>query len=159
MENSKEKTMSKTTKMGRPTKYKPEYCEKLIEHFNIPFYKTIIEEKMSASGAVKELKRQVPNDFPTLEGFCRKIGITPDTIQNWAKANDDFLRALKIAKGIQKEFLTTHGLSGAYNNNFAKFISVNLTDYIDKSEVKTENEHNVKGYGLAFDLTTKPEDL
>ena len=96
---------------------------------------------------------------PTLEGFARKIGVPPERLSRWAKDFEDFRQALNVAKGIQKEFLTTHGLSGAYNNNFAKFISVNLTDYIDKSEVKTENEHNVKGYGLAFDLSQKPEDV
>lgn len=149
----------KAKKIGRPTKYKPEYCQLLIEHFDIPFYKTIVEEKMSASGQVKELKRQVPNDFPTLEGFARKLGVVPDTLGNWSKENPEFLGAIKVAKGIQKEFLKVHGLNGGYVSSFAKFIAVNVTDLVDKSEVKTENDHNVKGYGLAFDLSQKPEDL
>lgn len=146
------------SKIGRPTKYKPEYCEQLVEHFNIPLYKTVKVEKMSASGAVKVLEEQRPNDFPTLESFCWKIGICTDTIADWCKKHEDFLRACKYAKGRQKDFLTIHGLSGGYVSNFAKFVSVNVTDYVDKSEVKTDNEHNVE-YSLGFDLSKTPEEL
>ena len=155
--------MSKKTKehakVGRPSKYKPEYCQKLIKYFDIPLYKTVIQQKMSASGIVKDLEVTVPNDFPTLEGFCWEIDIVPETISNWTKEFPEFFQACKKAKAMQKRFLVAHGLSGGYNSNFAKFVSVNMTDLVDKSEVKTENEHNVKGYGLAFDLSDKPDGV
>lgn len=149
----------KSKKTGRPTKYKPEYCDKLIEFFDIPFYKEVEIEKMSASGVVKTIQEKRPNDFPMLEDFCWEIDICPDTIANWCKEYPEFFRAVRKAKAMQKRFLTKHGLGGGYKDNFARFIAVNLTDYVDKSEVKTENEHNVKGYGLAFDLNTPPEEL
>lgn len=151
-------TKKKKGPVGRPTKYRPEYCQEIIEHFDIPLYKTVEVEKMSASGVVKTLTEQRPNDFPTLYSFCRKIGVSADVLADWGREHPEFLRSLNICKGIQAEFLTKHGLSGGYVSSFAKFIAVNVTDYVDKSEVRTENDHNVKGYGLAFNLDDKPQE-
>jgi len=148
------------SKLGRPTKYKPEYCQKLIEYFDQPLYINVPIEKMSASGAVKVIEERVANDMPTFEGFAvRELKVDPDTVIEWTKKHPDFHGAYRIAKGIQQQFISTHSLGGRYNAGFAKFFAINNLGMKDSSHVETDNTHKVEGYGLAFDLSKKPEDL
>jgi len=152
--------MSKSPKMGRPTKYKASYCEEIIKYFDKPLYTTVIQQKMSASGVVKDIEVSVATDIPTFEGFAVDIcKVAPDKLTKWAKINDEFRQAMDKAKGLQKKFLFNHTMNGNYNANFAKFFAVNCLGMHDKSEIKSENEHKVEGYGLAFDLSKKPEDI
>ena len=46
-------------KRGRPTKYKPEYCELLVKHFTQPLYITVTVQKMSASGSVMDVEERI----------------------------------------------------------------------------------------------------
>lgn len=145
-------------KRGRPTKYKPEYCEKLIKFFDRPLYITVTVQKMSASGAVMDLEERIANDIPTLEGFAvRELGVPPARLSVWANEFEDFHKAMQTAKGIQKEFLFTHNMSGKYNASFSKFFAINCLGMKETTHVESKNEHEVKGYGLAFDLSKKPE--
>ena len=150
--------MSKPKKLGRPTKYKASYCEELIEYFDQPLYIKVPVEKMSASGAVKVIEERVANDMPTFEGFARKIGTIHETLLNWSKQHEAFFDAYCVAKGIQKQFIFTHSLGNKYNTNFAKFFAINNLGMKESSHLTTENEHKVEGYGLAFDLTKKPDE-
>lgn len=60
-------------KVGRPTKFKPEYCELLIEHM--------------AKGL-------------SFEAFAGRIGVSRRVLFDWEKAHQDFLHAKEI--GIEK---------------------------------------------------------
>lgn len=154
----KAKTTKEKRPIGRPTKYKPEFCEEIIKYFDQPLYIYEEEERMSASGAVKIVSVKRANDMPTFEGFAVDVcKCDPDKLSIWAKKHEDFRGAMKKAKGLQKKFLFNHTINGNYNASFAKFFAINCLDMVDRSEVKSENEHNVKGYGLAFDLKDKPE--
>ena len=146
-------------KVGRPTKYKESYPQELKEYFDQPLYVYRTEQKMSASGAVKDIEVREPNGMPTFEGFARKIGVLHETLVEWTKKHDAFSVAYKDCKGVQKQFILHHGMTGGYNANFTKFVAINNLGMVDKSEVKTENEHHVQAYGLAFDLTQDPDDL
>jgi hypothetical protein len=59
--------------MGRPTKYKPEYCDKLIEHLK---------------------------DGLSFEAFAGVIGVNQDSIHEWAKKHPKFSEAKKIGLGF-----------------------------------------------------------
>ena len=145
-------------KRGRPTKYKPEYCELLVKHFTQPLYITVTVQKMSASGSVMDVEERIANDIPTLEGFAvRVLGVPPDRLGIWANEYEDFRKAMSTAKGIQKEFLFTHNMSGKYNASFSKFFAINCLGMKETTHVESKNEHKVEGYGLAFDLSKKPE--
>lgn len=144
-------------KVGRPTKYKDEYCDLILDHFNQPLYIYEDEERMSASGAIKNVKVKRPNDMPTFERFAFNVGVLPDTLTDWCKANEKFSRAYTHCKGIQREFITTHALGKNYSEGFSKFFAINNLGMVEKSELRTENEHKHEGYGLAFDLSKKPE--
>lgn len=153
--------MSKSSKkkVGRPTKYKESFPEDLLEFFNQPLFIEIEVEKMSASGAIKTLKERVANDMPLFKCFCREIGINFDTFNEWTRQYPRFSDAYKQCKGIQERFIMAHSLGGRYNASFAKFFAINNLGMREQSHLTTENEHKVEGYGLAFDLSKKPEDL
>jgi len=68
---------------GRPSDYKPEYCQMLIEH-------------MAKGG--------------TFEGFAGVVNTTFKTLHNWAKKYPDFLHAKKLAFAKSKMFWDTIGL-------------------------------------------------
>lgn len=147
-------------KKGRPSNYRPIFCEKIIEYFDQPLYVTLATERMSASGAVKIVNERVANDMPTLEGFAVDIcKVSPCKLTEWAKKHEDFRKAMKEAKAYQKKFLFNHSINGNYNASFAKFFAINCLGMKETSHVESKNEHEVKGYGLAFDLSKNPDEI
>ena len=56
---------------GRPTKYKPEYCDLLLE---------------------------MVNEGASFTEFCAKVGISRQTFHNWKDANEDFMDAYTRAE-------------------------------------------------------------
>lgn len=62
--------MSEENKGGRPSKYKPEYCEQLVEHMN--------------SGL-------------SFESFAAIIDVNQDTLHEWVKVHEEFSEAKKRA--------------------------------------------------------------
>jgi hypothetical protein len=159
---SKKKVTKKApVKRGRPTKYKPEYCQKLIEYFDVPYFIETIEQKMSASGAVEDIIVMKPNRFRTFDGFAtRELGVDVDTLLSWRDKYPDFNGAYRKAKGIQRDMIGAHAMSGGYHTGFAKFMLVNNHNMKDKSEVVSENtNHNNNSYGLAFDLSKTPKEI
>ena len=107
-------------KMGRPSAYKPEYADKLIEYFS------------DESGK-----------FPTIARFCANHGIRRSVFYHWTTAKDangnllhpDFAEAHEMARDRQEALLIEGGISGNYNTAFAIFTAKNLIGWRDKQEV------------------------
>lgn len=100
---------------GRPTKYKPEYCEDIIAYFHDH------------------------QGFPTIEGFAvYECDVDPDTIVNWTKNHPEFFGAYKKAKAIQKHRLQEGALSGELNTTFSIFFGKNNCDMSDR----VQQEHS-----------------
>ena len=120
---------------GRPTKYKPEYCQKIIDFFNIEAF---IDKEIPHYGASGEIKwtdfKRMANTFPTLIKFAREINVSYYTVYNWTKEHPEFLQAYKEAKKLQEDFLIENGLNGNYNALFAKFVAVNVTSLKDEAD-------------------------
>jgi hypothetical protein len=72
-------------KFGRPTKYKPEYCQKVLD-----------------LGFEGNSKAQI----------AREIGVDRNTLDDWAKAHPDFSRALKMAKQLELAWWEDQGKAG-----------------------------------------------
>lgn len=146
--NSKEETVDKEKHAGgRPTKYKAEYCEQLLQHFDIepweereiPHYKTVEGERVVAWTDYKIM----PVRMPTLRGFAKIIGLGISTLYDWinkehASFVQEFSDAFTYARDIRKEWLIDVGLSGTAPPASFKFVAVNCTDMRDK----TETEHS-----------------
>ena len=149
----------KPTKIGRPTKYTDEMPAKMLEFFDQPLTYVTTEQKMSASGVVMDIEVVKATPMPTFEGFALTLMVCTDTLKEWRDVHKLFSATYKLCKGIQKNFLMNHGMSGQYNSNFAKFVAINCTDMVDTQHVKQESEVTVKEYGVAFDLSKTPEQI
>ena len=116
-------------KRGRPTTYKPEYCQQIINFFSTP---QLTEDKeitwTTKSGTVKREIVKVANRLPTMEKFAIDIGTYPQTLLDWCKRFSEFNEAYSRAKAYYKEFLNQNALSGRYNERYATFLAINTTD-------------------------------
>lgn len=121
---------------GRPTKYKPEYCQAIIKFFDVEPYEDKPLDHYDKDGNVKwtDYKR-VANRLPTLRNFAKSIEVSIDTVYEWIKQHEEFSDAFTHAKDLQKWFLIENGLNGCYNPMFAIFTAKNITDMRDKQEV------------------------
>ncbi len=118
-------------KGGRPTKYKPEYCEAIVAFFSKD--PTTLKEVTSITKkGITTHKVEVPEKLPLLSAFARSIDVDEDTLLNWTKEHPEFFGAYTRAKALQKEFLIHNGLAGLYDTKFAMFVAVNCTDMRDK---------------------------
>ena len=127
----------KPNPVGRPTKYKPEYCEVIIE-------------KM-AEGYSKE----------AVAGY---IGISKNTLYEWAKAHKDFQDAIAIGEtrsqlhweGKLVEY-AVHSKNGKQINGQVFNLNMkNRFGWSDKKEIALEEETKKS---FAFSLDKKPEEL
>lgn len=123
-------------KGGRPTTYKPEYCQSLIEWFEVePMQEYSINHFKDGEIAWSEPKVKA-NPLPKFHEFAKSIGTTSKTLLDWVEKFVEFSDAYTRAKELQKYFLIENGLNGCYNPTFAIFVSKNITDMKDKSEVE-----------------------
>ena len=121
---------------GQPTKYKPEYCQQLIDYFSIEPLKIVAEQKIIGTEGGKYVSRRLPQRFPWFEGFARKIGVHRNTLKNWCNEHPEFAEAYETAKDLQREFLVDIGLSGATSASFAIFTMKNVCGWRDERDLK-----------------------
>lgn len=107
---------------GRPTAYKPEYCQMMLDFFDRD-YTEIVDGKREAS------------NFPSVAGFARKIGVAKSTLYEWAKHHEAFSNVLSQCKDAQEDILINNSLKGGYNAPFAQFLLKNTHGFRDKTEV------------------------
>lgn len=135
------KTTQKKKKRGRPTKFRPEYCEMIIKYFSKKPTRRVTIPHYNPDGSIKWKDfKIIPRDFPTFEGFAEKIGVDDDTLMRWANPEKKekypgFCGAYARAKNMQKKFLMVNGLAGHYNSQFAIFVAKNVTDMRDTKQV------------------------
>ena len=114
-------------KRGRPTKYKPEYCE-------------LIKEYVGEKGR-------------TLEQFAMKIKVHPDLFPRWAKRYPAFRRALdeanKMSLACWQRKLEQMMVDKSVNAPLVKLYFANRFNWRDKQDVSSDNKHeiniNIKG--------------
>ena len=134
---------TKTKKIGRPTDYKPEYCDKIVEYFTQEPYREVIETYYYKNGESKDSVKLIANDLKFISGFAREIGVTTTTIHRWKEKYEEFSDALKKAKEIQQEHLVINGLQGNYQTAFAIFTAKNITDWRDnKDPLVDQSKHS-----------------
>lgn len=123
---------------GRPTLYKDEYVQQLIDFFDVsPF-----EHVPGIDKNGNEKMEMVPAKFPTLARFAVNIGVSRDTLYEWSTAkNEDgslkhqeFSYAYKKAKDFQEAILVEGTMAGAFQPTFAIFTAKNVLGWRDKTE-------------------------
>lgn len=123
-------------KAGQPTKYKPEYCQQLIDYFSIDPTKITEDETISSVDGDKLIARRMPQRMPWLEGFARKIGVHRNTLRDWCDLHPEFAEAYETAKDLQREFIVDVALSGAAPASFAIFTMKNVCGWRDERDLK-----------------------
>lgn len=139
--------------VGRPTLYKSEYTQRLLDYFDVEPYYERITKIVTKKGDVIEVPKDEANDFPTLAGFAVLIGVHRDTLHEWSTAENedgellypDFSDAYKRAKDFQEAYIAINGLKGHVNPTFAIFIAKNVLGWTDKLESKNTNDTTVSG--------------
>lgn len=162
---------------GRPTKYRKEFRDQLIQFFSGDKYSEFCKKRITKrDGTVEEEFEAIAADTPFLEAFARELGVSSRTLHRWATerypddyANEKkrgktkhpgFCLAYNTAKQLQKEFLIDNGLKGHYPPASFIFVAKNITDMRDKAEL----DHTSKGETIAplivSEITphVKPED-
>lgn len=117
-----------TRKTGRPTKYKPEYCQKIIEFFDVP----LLELYKDNLGLTKEK----PTSLKFLFEFAKSIGVNDDTLNEWSHKHVEFSAALKAVEKLRERHLVNNALEGRYNSTAFIFTMKNILGWRDKSEVE-----------------------
>ena len=136
-------------KSGRPTKYKPEYCQDMIDYFSIdPFY--IVEREVNASGKdgiyVKEVKYdKIANQLPTFARYAQKHDLDVTTLLLWCDKHPEFSKAYKRCKSLQRDIMIANGMAGLYQSNFTVFAMKNMHNWTDKTEVSHEGKFSLEG--------------
>lgn len=110
---------------GRPSSYRPEYCQRIIDYFNVDPFETVKDEEGKDTDIYC-------HKFPSFERFAQDIGVSVNTIKTWAKNNADFLIAMEKAKRLQVAFLSESALYGLVNSPFAIFMSKNVFGWSDQ---------------------------
>lgn len=129
-----------TKKTGRPTKYKPEYAQKIVEFFSPPHYtiKKVTVTSPDGKKSTKLEKEAMPPLF--LSDFARSIGISllgyRDMFSAWAEKHPDFSVALKDAKEFEVDRIRINTTLGLYPAQaFCIFTLKNIAGWRDTQEL------------------------
>lgn len=129
---------------GRPSKYKPEFCQQIIDYFADAKMYDEVDLNHYKDGEISWVdKKRFPPILPTLVQFAKIINVCYGTVYDWQCETSDrykaeFSNAYARAKALQKDFLVQCGLMGLYNSKFAIFTAVNIT----KMRNKQDHEHS-----------------
>lgn len=123
---------------GRPTLFKEEFADQLIDYFNIEAYTEKVELNKDGNPVIIK----VANKFPTLARFATMIGVTRETLHDWATSKNDqgelkyadFSYAYKRAKDYQESILVEGTMNGVFNAPFSIFTAKNVLGWRDKTE-------------------------
>jgi hypothetical protein len=146
--------------MGRPSDYRPEFVSEMISYFDIEVERVIEVDVQDKDGKTRTEQKVVANTFPTLTRFAAKIGVTRQTLHDWATAKEkdgspkypDFSYAYARAKDSQESLLVEGGMAGVYEARFAVFAAKNLAGWKDQVETTGEVVHTMAAASELDDL-------
>jgi hypothetical protein len=146
-----------TKKTGRPTKYKPEYCEEIIRYFTVPHFKlqkTARAEKFNKEGKANYKRvetKEVAEPIRFFSQFAAKIGVEHAAMLDWVKQHPEFSKAYTRAKELQFEMMVSNGLKGLYQPHFTMLAMKNMHNWIEKTEHGLTDETYEKMKGISLD--------
>ena len=121
--------------VGRPTAYSEEILSKARE------YLSLCEDEEIERGSEERPEYVIKVKIPTRGGLARYLGVSRDTLYEWAKVYPAFSDIMEDLGAEQEDRLISNGLSGDYNPTIAKVL---LTKH---------------GYREGVDQTTNDKDL
>jgi len=86
-----------SNKVGRPSKYKEEYCD-------------FVDEYLKTTGGQNM-------NLPMVEGLAIELAVNKTTLYEWAKKHKKFSNAIRKIKAFQKKQLVNDGIYGGKEIN------------------------------------------
>lgn len=108
-------------KIGRPSKYSPRLKSCVTNYTNLC------------------LKN---NNFPTIEGLARSLGISTRTIYGWENEFPEFLHTMEALRDTQRDLLIRNGLSGKYSTSFSIFLLKAIHGFSDFKPIFQATQQN-----------------
>lgn len=131
---------------GRPSDYKEEYCDDIVDYF---LQKK--EEISDIEWEEEDVKKKVSKIFPSFIRYAISIGVDEDTLINREKSHKNFFGAREKCRKIQEAILVENWLMWLFHPWFTQFILKNNHWYKDKTEVDTNVKMEVN------DITPKQQ--
>jgi len=75
-----------------------------------------------------------------LKDFCLERDIDPDYMSIWAKENEKFAGAYKIAKSFQESRIFKGAMQETFNTTMSKFALMNCHGWADRQETKMSGD-------------------
>ena len=147
---------------GRPTKYKPEYCDMIVDYFRREPVTVLYKKEYNRDGSLKcETPITTATEFPTFQGFADSIDVNDDTLVEWAKVYDGFSASYARAKQLQHQIWLINSMDNRYNSQFAQFFGANCLGYKNKSEITGANGGPIQLAAVDYSrlTTTELEEL
>jgi hypothetical protein len=128
-------------KTGRPSNYRDEYPEMLVQYFQRCFdtitASPIEPQDDEGRGSSKRAVQRMYQEFPTIAGFAHMIGTHEQRLYEWSLRHEALAEARARCVGLTKHLLVTGMLDGRWNAQAAQFVGKNLAGMKDKIEVET----------------------
>ena len=131
---------------GRPTKYRREYCQQLIDYFlDTTVLHKVVDDPSGRGGTSThyEVER-----VPSLFGFAAMIGVNRDTLYEWANAkypdghkwagkkkHPEFSGALSYAQAMEAAIMFEYGATGRLSNALVGLYWTNHLDFKDSKHL------------------------
>lgn len=129
-------TFTTPNREGRPTKYKPEYCQQIIDFMQEGG--ELVYKYFSFEGSVtREPVGRLPRH---LSAFARHINVTTSTLDEWCHVHPEFSEAYKKAKQIQLEQMIDGSSSGVLQAAPTIFALKNMHRWTDKTQISGPND-------------------
>lgn len=106
---------------GRPTLYKPEYCQMLTDFFGVEPLVTKKKKKKSY-GKTVTIEIEESAELPMFIDFASLIGVDYDTLLEWRDKYPEFSGAYKKAKKLQEKIIAMNAIKGRYDKTFSIFM-------------------------------------
>lgn len=120
--NDDAKAKPRRRRVGRPTKYRPHYCQDIETYFNAQIAK---------------------GDYPCIAGFAGDVcHIAEKNLYAWADQYPEFRKSLDHALAISKRYLLEKGLKRDFDPGMVKFVAINCHDMVGEHS-KTDTNANV----------------
>jgi hypothetical protein len=116
---------------GRPTNYRPEYCQAIVDYFAHPDSWEINTDLKGSSKPIPKSK------IPTIERWCHSIGVHSRTLDDWQKRYPEFRDAYQTARELQQAFVIELSAAGIGNGLLSAFMQVRHGWKVEK-EVEEE---------------------
>jgi hypothetical protein len=127
---------------GRPTDYKPEYCETILAYFEVCEYMVRVNAPDPTYDpnvpSAHQRVRTIYADFPTIDGFCTHIGVSKNTLYRWAKLYPDFSDAISKCKSRASHLLMNQALKGRWSQSASLWVGINALGWSSKERPEPE---------------------